>query len=68
MNYKNRKNGLNRKNRQNVLTFVNKKGYNEYNNRDTKCILSKSNVSRNPICGVKVHRCANVTRNPTCDK
>lgn len=59
---------LNRKNRQNVLTFVNKKGYNEYNNRDTKCILSKSNVSRNPICGVQVHRCANVTRSPTSDK
>ena len=26
---------MNRKNRQNVLTFVNKKGYNEYNNKDT---------------------------------
>ena len=50
------------------LTFENKKGYNKYNNKDTKSILSNSNVSRNPICGVEVHRCANVTRNPTCDK
>lgn len=46
------------KNTKKVLTFVIKRGYNEYNNKDTnrKSILSKSNVSRNPVCGVQMHR------------
>ena len=50
MNYKNRRNGLNRKNRQNVLTFVNKKGYNEYNSSRYLISAIIKNVSRNPIC------------------
>ena len=32
-----------------VLTFCNKKGYNEYNNRDTKLYLVQTNVNRHPV-------------------
>ena len=59
----------NRANFEKILTFINKKGYNEYNNRDTRNVSCPNQMlAATLFCGVQMHRWANVTRNPTCDK